>query len=182
LWPDGLVAKPVCSWLTFLSFWAEHYPNIKVCRKGADTCGDCLKILLNIKANSLSSAVLEDNNNDLEEEVEDALATTLSGLETHRNEGLAHVKKYTIQREVTNSAINKAREDVAENVNFDCQNHCLKFDMGQNVALPNPGADQVRDVYYFSPVNIYVFGVVDNSRPTGKGIMNAYIWHEKDGN
>ena len=49
MWPEGSERKEVCSWPTFLSFWKEHYPKIKVRAKGADTCTDCLIYLNSLK-------------------------------------------------------------------------------------------------------------------------------------
>jgi len=50
--------------------------------------------------------------------------------------------------------------------------------MGQNTGLPHVVAEQVGDTYYFSPLTIFTFDAVDNSRLNGRDTMKAYIWHE----
>ena len=50
--------------------------------------------------------------------------------------------------------------------------------MGHNTGLPHVAAEQVGDTYYFSPLTIFKFAAVDNSRPNGRDTMKYYIWHE----
>ena len=50
--------------------------------------------------------------------------------------------------------------------------------MGQNTGLPHVAAEQVGDTYYFSPLTIFKFAAVDNSRPNGRDTIKDYIWHE----
>ena len=42
LWPPGTEYKDVVSWPCFLSYWNRKFKCIKVRKKGADTCTDCL--------------------------------------------------------------------------------------------------------------------------------------------
>ena len=58
---------------------------------------------------------------------------------------------------------------------------CLTIDMGQNVPLPSVEGDQFGDVYYMTPVNLYLFGVNENAIPDGNDHMNAYIWSKAAG-
>eukprot|EP00957_Ditylum_brightwellii_P083100 6317313-Ditylum_brightwellii.AAC.1 len=53
--------------------------------------------------------------------------------------------------------------------------------MGKNLGFPHFAVEQVGDMYYFTPITAFVFGVNDNSRVDGHDKRNAYIWHEKDG-
>eukprot|EP00957_Ditylum_brightwellii_P071640 5446113-Ditylum_brightwellii.AAC.1 len=52
--------------------------------------------------------------------------------------------------------------------------------MGQNLCLPNFAGNQPGDMYYLSPLTIYLFGVVDNSKHSRQDghHMNAYVWSE----
>eukprot|EP00957_Ditylum_brightwellii_P076653 5826903-Ditylum_brightwellii.AAC.1 len=51
----------------------------------------------------------------------------------------------------------------------------LTVDMGQNLALPTFEAEQPGDTYYFLPLTVLLFGVVNNARSEdGKTRMNAY--------
>ena len=49
MWPEGSKRKEVYSWPTFLYFWKEQYPKVKVRAKGADMCTDCLMYLNSLK-------------------------------------------------------------------------------------------------------------------------------------
>ena len=57
----------------------------------------------------------------------------------------------------------------------------LTIDMGQNLCSPNFEEDQPGNIYYFTPITIYLFGIVNNTTDDGHDRMNAYIWCEFDG-
>ena len=60
------------------------------------------------------------------------------------------------------------------------QQKVLTIDTEQNLAVPNFLADQVGNVHYFSPLSVYLFGILHNV--ASKDTMKAYIWHEGEGN
>eukprot|EP00957_Ditylum_brightwellii_P059588 4524321-Ditylum_brightwellii.AAC.1 len=41
-------AQPICSWFAFHFYWKRRFPNIKVRKRGADTCTDCRMFLNSI--------------------------------------------------------------------------------------------------------------------------------------
>ena len=53
--------------------------------------------------------------------------------------------------------------------------------MGQNLGLPNFEGEQPGDTYYFSPLTVLLFGIVDNTTDDGYDKMDAYLWREQDG-
>ena len=53
--------------------------------------------------------------------------------------------------------------------------------MGQNPGLPNFEGEQPGDTYYFSPLTVLLFGIVDNATEDGIERMDAYVWRENDG-
>jgi hypothetical protein len=84
---------------------------------------------------------------------------------TVQEEAKDHVRKYQTQREFANKIIKNSREEVEYKLEYKKRNHCITIDMGQNIGLPNFAADQVGDIYYMTPINVFVFGCNDNSRP-----------------
>jgi hypothetical protein len=75
-----------------------------------------------------------------------------------------HVKLARVQRQLFNSYIAKAREDVTNKVP---RSECTYMRIGdycQKMEMQYFGADQPRDTYYMSPLTINCFGLVD---PTG---------------
>ena len=53
------------------------------------------------------------------------------------------------------------------------------MDFSQNIYLPNFGGNQPGDTYYYSPLNIYQFGIVDCS--DGSDTLYSYVYSEGDG-
>lgn len=53
--------------------------------------------------------------------------------------------------------------------------------MGQNLSLPNFAGEQPGDTYYFSPISVNLFGVVDCATCDHHDRMNTYIWPEYEG-
>jgi hypothetical protein len=72
-----------------------------------------------------------------------------------------HVKRAKAQREYFNQI---AREDGI----------VLVMDFMQNLGLPYLGAEQAGATYYFSPLTVNVFGVVDME----SGHLVAFCYHE----
>ena len=241
LWLEGSERMDVCSWPTFLYYWKDHYPKIKVRAKGADTCTECLMYVNSLKL--LPAPVVDGITEDTLEEL---LETAMTEKAEKRNESKQHVLNYQMMRNYGNKLIAESRgsnednntdaavasdgiedDNVPIRETFDCvidisgvavkvaialpvaivgipagqtwpkiniialdivvllpsltDGICVTVDMGQNVPLPSVEGDQFGDAYYMTPVNLYLFGVNDNSRPDGHDHMNAYIWSEADG-
>ena len=92
-----------------------------------------------------------------------------------------HVRQYTVQRCKCKHLIALSQLDISNHLPSLFRQKVLTIDMGQNLCLPNFEAEQPGDTYYFSPLTILLFGVVDNATEDGKDRMNAYIWREFDG-
>ena len=95
-------------------------------------------------------------------------------------EAKAHVHQYTAQRDLCNEWMKHAQDDRKAFEDPRQRRHCYTIDMGPNIALPNFEAEQPGDTYYMTPLNVFVFGVVDNSTEK-KSKMNTYLWSEADG-
>ena len=93
LGPSGSESCMVCSWPTFKDFWDKNYANIKVCKRDADTCTDCLMFL---NAINFTPSTLPDIDNG--EAVEEAMDTVLTKVEEKRQAAADHVHQYKTQR------------------------------------------------------------------------------------
>ena len=63
LWPSGSELKKICTWPVFHKYWQCNYSDIKVRKKGADTCTDCLMFLNSFKG--VQREIETDEHNDI---------------------------------------------------------------------------------------------------------------------
>ena len=97
--------------------------------RGADTCTDCLKILLRFR--SLSSLCIScEEIFPNEERIESDIGTFIAQSSETQKEAEDHICKYKTQRELKNSIQSIARDDVSKKVPFKQRTHCLTIDMG----------------------------------------------------
>jgi len=115
-WPSGSESKDICSWTKFLVFGNGEYLNIKMRKRGVDTCTDCLK-----SANDLCVAASQgrqtDDGGDSDKEAVLAeiatdgsddnlqLASTMNSVEQKISIARLHVLQYQIQRNFVNRVI-----------------------------------------------------------------------------
>jgi hypothetical protein len=85
-----------------------------------------------------------------------------------------HVQQAMIQRKLANTMIQKAID--THDLPHSERHYCFIADFSQNMELPFFGASQPGDTYYFSPLKINVFGIVDCSIFGGK--LSAHVYHE----
>ena len=85
-----------------------------------------------------------------------------------------HVNQAMVQRNLANQ---KIQESIDSKDLPHCDRHyCFIADFSQNMELPFFGESQPGDTYYFSPLKINVFGIVDCSIFGGK--LSAHVYHE----
>ena len=189
LWPTGSEVKDIASWPHFLTYWKTKFPNIKIRKKGADTCTDCLIMTNEFRMARRNRQVIdrepqdedgEDDPDEVADELEREIAIAGPALIKAKN----HVKRYQVQKKEAKRAITLARSDITNFVRHLpslYRRHVLTIDMGQNLSLPNFEGEQPGDTFYLSPLTIYLFGVVDNATEDGIDRMNAYVWPEYEG-
>lgn len=126
----------------------------------------------------------EDQDEDMREEEtntnESKLIGNIESVEQTLREAKEHVRQYQLQRNCTKDYIKIAQLDVTNQVPPMDRELVLTMDMGQNIGLPNFSGNQPGDVYYFSPLRVYLFGVVDNATHDDISRINSYIWCEGD--
>ena len=83
-----------------------------------------------------------------------------------------HVNNAKLQRALFNTKQQLAREDAQENKPHNECCYTLVGDYCQNMRLPHFGGQQPGDTYYYSPLNVNCFGIVDVV--TGKLYAHLY--------
>jgi hypothetical protein len=159
-----------CSWPFFVSFWKTNYGYLIVPKSREDICGDCF-IFMNAhkykqsKDEESLTSDEEDDDDDLEER------------EARIAKAYRHVENAQKQRDLFNLKVEEARSDAALLVPHRLRRYCLVADYCQNMALPHFGGEQPGETYYFSPLSVYCFGMVD---PTVDKLF-AHLYTEGQG-
>lgn len=182
LWPTGSEPQKVVNWCTFFQHWQKHFGHIIIRKKGEDTCTDCTIMHNGIAAlqdGDLSDVSDDDSDSDDNSESKMVRAARKKKA-AYRRKAAAHVVAYITQRDTAKVYISKSISDVLPSIS---RPTVLTIDMGQNLLLPNLGANQVGDAYYLSPLSVFLFGVTQRKIINGKvkTLMNAYVWRESEG-
>ena len=107
-----------------------------------------------------------------------------SDTEENRNDqyivdSAAHIRQARAQRVYCNEKVRICKQNKQENLHFNCSNFVITFDFAQNLQLPYFGEEQPGDTYYFSPLSLNVFGIVDHSPETDH--LYGFLYHEGEG-
>jgi hypothetical protein len=158
----GAARIPYCSWAYFMTFWKSNYGYLVVPKSREDICGDCF-IFMNAhkfrKPRPDNEDGLTSDEEDEDEDNQDIMdmeEREARIIKAHKH--VAHAKK---QRELLNLKVQEARDDAALKVPHRLRRYCLVADYCQNMALPHFGGEQPGETYYYSPLGVYCFGVVD---------------------
>ena len=173
--------------------------------EGEDGLDECLiEISKNFSANeeeesSISSAGEESRDNSFEEQSDDSDSGSDSDSDSDSgfdsdsdsDEGYAlnikheklvkemheHCTMWKIQRDYVKSRRDAAKNDFVNKVLWPLREDILVADYMQNLDMPHFGGEQPGDTYYFSPLTINGFGVVDYCVE----VLDAYIYTEAEG-
>jgi len=183
---------PLCSWTAFHTFWKTHYDHVKITKPTKDVCDLCYMFYNKHKYRSQkrTEPTDDDDDDDLDEAAADELADVqvandddpfapdLAMLKTEESIALAskHVVDAKVMRKLANEKVAEAKHDRVNNVSWSLSRDVFVADFCQNLALPHLGSAQAGETYYYSPLGIYCFGVVDVSHE--KEQMRAYIYTE----
>jgi hypothetical protein len=166
------------SWPSFCRFWKKYYPKIVIQRPAEDLCDDCV-IFANRHKYGKRQAQEEDD--DVVPPTKSPDFDTLNK-ETEEQEELVleaakHVKMAQSQRLLF---VNKKREALMM-ADEPLNRRTLTFvcDFAQNMYVPNFAAEQPGATYYYSPLNVYPFGIVDCSCEPSQLI--AFMFAEGEG-
>jgi hypothetical protein len=172
------------SWPAFCSFWTKNYPKVVISKPAEDLCDDCVvfankhKYIQSRRRRKPSSPDDEDSDDDpspppptrdeeeaLRDEEEDLVVAAAKHVEMAKAQRLFFVSKKE-----------EAKQHAADNKPRTQRTYCFVADFAQNMYVPNFAQEQPGATYYYSPLNVYPFGVVDAS--TDPTLLTAFIFNE----
>ena len=129
LWPPGLEYKKVVSWTKFYQYWKNNFPQIKIWKKGADTCTDCMilrnefRSLSQVRRRAAAAAAAErkatnsNGDNGINEEQGSDMDISNIDSETeveeiNDNENNTEGREKQLQQQITVALLEKARAQV----------------------------------------------------------------------
>jgi hypothetical protein len=74
-----------------------------------------------------------------------------------------HVQRARAQRQLLHNKQTKATRDKVNNVSHSTRHYCFIADYSQNLNLPHFGSTQPGETYFYTPLILCLFGVVDTS-------------------
>ena len=78
-----------------------------------------------------------------------------------------------------NQKIEEAKEDARQKKDHTESRRRIVMDYAQNVGLPQFGDSQAGPSYYYSPITVNIFGIVDTSKVGGR--LDAIVYHKGQG-
>ena len=200
---DGATLDKPISWPTFCLFWQKEYPKLCISRPAEDICDDCV-VFANRHKYLKRKARKNPDDSDYEEGVDNVdevndepkvrppvldngipltdderLQLDDADLAEHEQiviNAAKHVNMARKQRLLFIAKKEKAKEDARNGVKQEDRVYTFVADFAQNMYLPNFSAEQPGATYYYSPLNVYPFGVVDGStEPTE---LTAHVYYE----
>ena len=88
-----------------------------------------------------------------------------------------HVMEWKVQREYVIKCKQESVIDLQCCVRWPHRRDTFVGDYCQNMGLPHFGNEQPGETYYYSPLGVYIFGIVNYADEK----MNAYVYHEGEG-
>ena len=184
------------SFRTFMRYWKKNHLKLVIPKPREDICGDCF-IFANQSKFRINQQQQDDEAKTCSDDDELSVASGLDDDEDNNNDGggrgsqfqaalaseelilkaAIHVKAAQQQREYVNQKIQQAQED--QLLPKHERRWCFTADYAQNMYVPNFGGEQPGETYYYSPVNAYCFGVVDNAWK--QTAMSAFVYLEDQG-
>ena len=174
--PDSEKKTPSpVSWPTFCRYWKKNFPKLVIQRRSEDICDDCVVFAnrhkyIGKKRQDLKDEAVENghaidydqDNKDLDEQ------------EQLVEKAAHHVMMAKKQRDYFNTK----KEQAKSTADLPQEQRVFTFvaDFAQNMYIPNFAAEQPGATYYYSPLNVYPFGIVDGS--TDPTELTAHVFYE----
>ena len=96
-------------------------------------------------------------------------------------EALEYIKDARAQKDYVNAlkALAKATNSPLAELPYHSKSYLFYFDYAQNVQCPQFSSEQPGETYYYSPLNINIFGIIDENYK--KETLFAYCYHKRQG-
>ena len=106
----------ICSWPVFHSFWKHNYSHIRIRKRGADTCTDCLIYLNTFARQKDESADKGSDDSDSDTDAGERMNAVIENAEDSLQKAKEHVKKYQLQRSLSKFYISVAKLDLTHHL------------------------------------------------------------------
>ena len=181
---DGEECPVLVSWASFLAYWKVNFPKVVIQSASEDICDDCVIFAnshryLKRRRRGIADGEESDDEEDTTPMALQDPAEDVKLRDAEEDVILAaghHVKMAREQRELFNTKKIEAREHASSLRPQGQRTYTFVGDFAQNMYLPNFSAEQPGLTYYFSPLNMYPFGIVDAS--TEPTLLTTYIYSE----
>ena len=147
----------------------SHVENTSLCVTAPLLLSQRATLQLYNPVNSINNVVCPNDNNQLDNIV-DARDTLITDM-------CKHVNEWKVQRELVLKCKHESVIDKKCGVQWPYRRDTFVGDYCQNFGLPHFGNEQPGETYYYSPLGVYVFGIVNYADEK----MNAYVYHEGEG-
>ena len=138
---------------------------------------------MKLRNKKTAATVSEDESDSSASSVVDEDDLAPSQLELEKEETIfdacQHVNQARGQRELCRNIITLAEEDATAKLSHSEASRCLVMDYSQNASLPQFADTQPGKTYYYSPVIVNIFGIVDTSIKGGE--LDCFVYHEGQG-
>jgi hypothetical protein len=178
---EGDMQQLPISWPAFCNYWATNLPKIVIQWPSEDICDDCVVFANKHKRIKRRRRGLDDEDTS-DDEVVLIDETVQEGIwDEEEDHVLAAGHHAMTARKQTREFFNSKNIEAREHASCKQPHHQRTFtfvaNFAQNMYVPNFAAEQPGATYYFSPLNIYPFGVlVDTS--TDPTLLTAFVFTE----
>jgi hypothetical protein len=189
---------------TYWRQWKRLYPHMKVSRPAEEICGYCYTFanrhrILSSRQSGMQQeqeqqeTTLAGDGEDERELIEmlnsislDIPGAAFTKIEEAKEkliqECSLHIEMAWAQRLLYQMLEKAAVDDAKDAVEHTKRRYTLTCDFGQNMQCPCYNSNQPGCTYYYTPLNIYNFGVVDHSYDYGNRTignhMHCHVYHE----
>ena len=187
---DEDIIMEVFSWWKFLNHWKKHHGYLRIRKPAKDICQQCFLFSNHHKYRIRSEEANDDDDEDSEStddednnQYDDMIMATgivrLSDDDIKKRENCVmdaaeHVSDARNMREYANEKIALCK--ATNNLQREDKVVTLVCDYSQNGEIPSFGSEQPGEVYYFSPLTIFIFGIVDTNDVSDK--LTTYCYDE----
>jgi hypothetical protein len=180
---EGEATCKPCKWPTFHLYWKKKHANMIIPRARADICGDCYVAVNGYRSNRsrhrstnyLIFSSDEDEDSDTDSDGDDCEVRERILIDAAK-----HCSNAKAQRDYFNRLTAEAKQaNTVVPLAHHIRHWLLVADYCQNMGIPHFGGEQPGETYYFSPLSVYCFGVVNALLP--KDHLYANMYHEGQG-
>jgi hypothetical protein len=190
----------ISSWWKFCDLWNHYLPHVRIRSPCYDTCVEST-IFKNAfryreqnnqqhkicHGESSSESDDDESQSDDFEVVELATVNTAESFfsgDCAQEEAIIeassfHVEQANVMRELAEKHAQEAKYDIDNGALHPEKHYCIVCDYAQNLGIPHFGKEHHGETYYYSPLTINLFGVLDLSRSPNK--LDCYVYREFTG-